>query len=86
MVGIGTFRQSKYCVEVIGEKGTAEPGGGNDIAIVHEICKFFRSGKPPVVAEETTNLLTFIVVAEESRKNGGKPVTIKSIMQKAKHD
>lgn len=81
---IGTFRKGKYGVKVTGTKGSAESGGGSYGPLVNEICTFFRTGKPPVAAEETINLVAFMVAAEESKNAGGKPVTIESVMQRAR--
>ena len=52
--------------------------------LVVEICKFFRTGKPPVAAEETIEIFAFMEAADESKRQGGKPVTIESVMAKAK--
>ena len=51
--------------------------------LVVEIVKFFKTGKPPVNAEETLEILAFMEAAEESKHQGGKPVTIESVMKKA---
>jgi predicted dehydrogenase len=82
---IGTFRAAKgYRAKVTGDKGSAESGGGNYQGLVREIGTFFRTGKPPVPAGETIDLVAFMVAAEESKKAGGKPVTIDSVMKSAR--
>ena len=84
---IGTYRPAKgYKVKVTGDKGTAESGGGNYQGLVQEICTFFRTKKAPVPAEETINLVAFMVAAEESKKAGGKPVSIASVMKSARQE
>lgn len=84
---IGTFRADKtYKVVVKGDKGTAESGGGNYEGLVKAIGAFLRSGEAPVSAEETINLVAFMVAAEESKKAGGKEVTIESVMQQARKE
>jgi hypothetical protein len=83
---VGTFRKGKYNAKVTGEKGTAESGGGNYDALVAEICTFFRTGKPPVASDDTINLVAFMVAAQESKDNGGKAVTIASVMKKARDE
>jgi predicted dehydrogenase len=84
---IGTFRNAKdYKVEVEGEKGTASSGGGGYQDLVKEIATFFRTKKAPVPAEETINLVAFMVAAEESKKAGGKPVTIESVVKSARKE
>ena len=35
-----------------------------------EICKFFRTGKPPVTAEETLEIFAFMEAADESKRQG----------------
>jgi predicted dehydrogenase len=84
---VGTFRPAKgYKATVTGDKGTAESGGGNYEGLVQAISTFFRTGKPPVPAEETIELVAFMVAAEESKKAGGKPVTIASVMKSAREE
>ena len=69
---------------VFGTKGIAPSGGyGGYEPLVVEICKFFRTGKPPVRAEETIEIFAFMEAADESKRQGGKPVTIESVMAKA---
>jgi len=86
---IGTFRgirdgQSGYGALVFGSKGIAPSGGdGGYEPLVVEICKFFRSGKPPVSAEETLEIFAFMEAADESKRRGGAPVTLESVLKKA---
>jgi predicted dehydrogenase len=86
---IGTFRGLRtgsqgYGATVYGEKAVA-PAGGYDgyEPLVVEICKFFKSGKPPVDAQETLEMFAFMEAADESKRQGGAPVTIESVMKKA---
>lgn len=84
---IGTFRPAKgYSAKVTGDKGTASSGGGDYNGLVKAIAVFFRDGKPPVPADETINLVAFMVAAEESKKAGGKPVSIESVMKQARDE
>ncbi len=66
-------------------KGNASLGdyGGYEPLVV-EIVKFFKTGKPPVAAEETIEMFAFMEAADESKRQGGKPVTIESVMTRAK--
>ncbi len=48
-----------------------------------EICKFFRTGKPPVSAEETIEIIAFMEAADQSKRQGGCPVTLESVLTKA---
>ena len=52
--------------------------------LVVEIVKFFKTGKPPVDAAETLEILAFMEAADQSKQQGGKPVTIESVMKKAR--
>ena len=87
---IGVFRgiryqKSGYGGSVYGEK-SIEPldgNGGYDPLLV-EVVKFFQSGKPPVSREETIEIFAFMEAADESKRQGGKIVTLESVMQKAK--
>jgi hypothetical protein len=87
---VGTFRgmrkgPSDYGATVFGSKGIAPSGGyAGYQPLVVEICKFFRSGKPPVSAEETVEIFAFMEAADESKRQGGKPVTVESVMAKAR--
>jgi hypothetical protein len=87
---VGTFRglrqgASDYGATVFGSRGIAPSGGyaGYEPLVV-EICKFFRTGKPPVSAEETIEIFAFMEAADESKRQGGKPVTIETVMARAK--
>jgi predicted dehydrogenase len=84
---VGTFRADKtYKATVTGDKGTAESGGGDYQGLVRAIGTFYRTGKPPVPADETINLVAFMVAAEESKKAGGKPIMIESVMKSAREE
>ena len=86
---LGTFRgirkgATDYGATVFGVKGIAPTGGfGGYKPLVVEIAKFFKTGKPPVTPEETLEIIAFMEAAEESKRQGGKPVTIESVMAKA---
>jgi predicted dehydrogenase len=83
---IGTFRNAKgYTAKITGDKGTVEGkiSGGYD-GLVREICTFFRTKKAPVSSAETIELVAFMTAAEESKKAGGKEVTIDSVMKQVR--
>jgi hypothetical protein len=82
----GTFQGKKgYGAEVEGTKGkgTVSKYPGYE-PLVGDICKFFATGKPPVAAEETIELFAFMEAADESKRQGGAPVTIESVLAKAR--
>ncbi len=87
---IGTFRgirdgQRGYGSTVFGTKGIV-PGGGFDgyEPLIVEIVKFFRSGKVPVSEAETLEIFAFMEASDESKRQGGIPVTLESVMKKAR--
>ena len=51
-----------------------------------EIIKFFRSGKPPVTAEETLEIYAFMEAADESWEKGGIPVSLDQIMKRSQKE
>jgi len=87
---VGTFRgirqgRADYGATVFGTKGVAPSGGeGGYEPLVVEIAKFFKTGKPPVTAEETVEIYAFMEAADESKREGGKPVTLESVMTRAR--
>src|SRR3979490_2566093 len=59
---------------VFGSKGIAPSGGyGGYEPLVVEICKFFKTGKPPVSAEETIAVFAFMGAARGRKRAGGGP-------------
>ena len=81
----GTFMAKKdYGAEVEGTKGRGLAGKYEGYKpLVVEIARFFKTGQPPVSAEETLELLAFMEAADASKLQGGAPVTIESVMKKA---
>ena len=83
---IGIFREGKgYSGTAKGEKGEGEVGKFDGYQpLVAEVVKFFLSKSPPVSAEETIELFAFMEAADESKRRGGKEITIAEVMEKAK--
>ncbi len=82
----GTFvaKDNQYGAIVEGTKKTGQIGKYEGYTpLLLEIVKFFKSGKPPVSAAETLQILAFMEAADESKREGGAPVSIESVMQKA---
>ena len=87
---VGTFRgirdgQKGYGGTAFGSKAIAPLGpyeGYQPLLI--EIVRFFRTGVAPVSPEETLEIYAFMEAADESKRLGGVPVTIESVMRKAK--
>jgi hypothetical protein len=87
---IGTYRglrqgHAGYGATVFGSKGIAPAGEfGGYKPLVVEIVKFFKTGKAPVDLEETLEMFAFMEAADESKRQGGKPVSLESVMAKAR--
>jgi predicted dehydrogenase len=87
---IGTFRgirdgKADYGATVFGSKGILSGGKFSGYeGLVTEICKFFRTGVAPVAAEETIEMFTFMEAADESKRQNGAPVTLESVLKKAR--
>ncbi len=65
---------------------TESPLKGSYEPLLIEIGKFFRSGKPPVSAEETIELFAFMEAAHESSRLGGAPVKLADVLRKAREE
>lgn len=91
---VGTFRgirtaegggQAGYGGTAFGTKGIEQIGTyGGYAPLIFEIVKFYRTGKGPVTEEETLEIYAFMEAADESKRQEGKPVTIESVMAKAR--
>ncbi len=76
---------SPHKVVVFGTKSVVEQKGtGSYAPLVKEIVKFFQTGVAPVSPEETIELFAFMEAADESKRQGGKPVSIADVMAKAR--
>jgi hypothetical protein len=86
---VGTFRgiregKADYGGTVFGAKSIAPVGGyAGYEPLVAEICKFFRTGQPPVSAAETLEMFAFMEAADESKRRGGAPVKVAEVLAKA---
>jgi hypothetical protein len=87
---VGTFRgirrgKAEYGVLAFGTKGIAHgQGDGGYEPLLAEVCRFFRTGRPPVSAAETLEIFAFMEAADESKRRGGAPVTVERVMQRAR--
>ena len=59
-------------------------GGYEDLCL--EIARFFNTGKSPVPAAETIEIFAFMEAADESKRQGGAPVSLAEVLAKAKSD
>ncbi len=87
---IGTFRglregKKGYGAMVFGTKGIERSGPHTGYQpLVTEIAKFFVTGHAPVPLEESLEIYAFMEAADESKRQGGRPVTIASVIEKAR--
>jgi predicted dehydrogenase len=87
---VGTYRgirngKAASGATVFGSKAIVQvekAGGYEDLC--REIGRFFKTGKAPVGAEETIEIFAFMEAADESKRQGGAPVSLASVLAKAK--
>lgn len=85
---IGSYRGMQkgynFALTAYGTKGVVQHSGINGYeGEIDEICKFFKSGKPPVSREEIVEVYAFMEAADESKRQGGKAVSISEIIERA---
>ena len=80
----GVFREDKNFRGLAkGENGEAPVGSFDGyVPLVVEIMKFFKSGVPPVSAEETLEIFAFMEAADASKAKNGEPVKIADLLNK----
>lgn len=89
---VATYRgirngKADYGGVVYGTQGIATIGKYEGYApLVAEIAKFFRTHEPPVAASETIELFAFMEAADESKRQGGKPVSVAEVISRAEKD
>lgn len=87
---IGTYRGLKtgkkdYGAMVFGTKGIARSGGYEGYGhLVDEVVRFFKTDHVPVPPDETIEIFAFMTAADESKTRGGAPVTLESVLKKAR--
>ncbi len=87
---VGTYRgiregKADMGATAFGTKGivAVDTKGGYEPMLL-EICKFFKTGKAPVSAAETLEVIAFMEAADESKRQGGAPVKLADVMAKAR--
>src|SRR5688572_7205502 len=87
---VGTYRgirrnKADFGAIAFGSKAIVPAGrGGGYEELCREIGKFFKTRKSPVSAEETIEIFAFMEAADESKRQGGAPVSLAGVMAKAK--
>ncbi len=86
---VGTYRglrrsKEEFGAVAFGTDAIAQAGKGDAYEdLCREVGKFFKTRVPPVSAEETIEIFTFMEAADESNRQGGKPVALKEVLAKA---
>ena len=86
---IGTFRGLRgqaglWRIDLRFQRHHVAQGYGGYEPLLVEIAKFYRTGKPPVSAEETLEIFAFMEAADESKRQGGAPVALKTVLDQAR--
>jgi predicted dehydrogenase len=87
---IGTYRgirrgKAASGATVFGTKAIVQSDkAGSYEDLCREIGRFFKTGKAPVSAEETIEIFAFMEAADESKCQGGAPVSLAAVLAKAK--
>lgn len=87
---IGTYRgirrnRAEFGAIAFGSKAIVQAArGGGYEQLLQEIGRFFKTGKPPVSADETIEIFAFMEAADESKRQGGAPVSLAGVLAKAK--
>lgn len=69
---------------VFGTEGIRTVGvGDEDEQFARALIQFFKTGKPPVSAEDTIEIFAFMDAAEESKRQGGRPVLLAEVLERA---
>jgi hypothetical protein len=87
---VGTYRgirrnKADFGATAFGSKAIVQTGreGGYE-ELCQEIGRFFKTGKSPVSADETIEIFAFMEAADESKRQGGAPVSLKDVLAKAR--
>src|SRR5213594_4248946 len=87
---VGTYRgirknKAEFGAVAFGSKGIVQTGreGGYE-ELCAEVGRFFKTGKSPVRAEETIEIFAFMEAADESKRQGGAPVSLTGVLAKAR--
>ena len=85
---VGTFRGTRTGKHDYG--GTVYTQNGNIVLgpyggyepLLKDIVHYFETGEVPVTPEETLEIFAFMEAADESKRRGGAPVTLASVIKK----
>jgi len=87
---VGTYRgirknNAAFGAIAFGSKAIVPAGreGGYE-GLCREIVRFFKTRQPPVSADETIEIFAFMEAADESKRQGGAPVSLAGVLAKAR--
>lgn len=69
---------------VFGSKEIYQGAWGDYDGLLEEMVQFFKSGEPPVPAEETIEIFAFMSAADASKDRGGVPVRLEEVIERAR--
>ncbi|HLU94646.1 MAG TPA: Gfo/Idh/MocA family oxidoreductase [Membranihabitans sp.] len=87
---VGVFRGQRigklgYGGHVYGEKKSIDLGPYRGyMPLLIDIIHYFETGEVPVTPEETIEIFAFMSAADESKKKGGKAVSLEKVLNKAR--
>ena len=83
---IGTFVAKKtYAGEAVTRDGTIEVGKFEGYeGLLKEILRFFKTGHPPVDADETIAMFVFMEAAQQSKNQGGVRIDCEGVLKAAR--
>jgi predicted dehydrogenase len=87
---LGVFRGTRqgphdYGAVIFGSKSIATAIGFEGYApAIEQVAAFFKTRKPPIALEETVEIYTFMEAADESKRLGGVPVKLETVLAKAR--
>jgi predicted dehydrogenase len=86
---LGTFRGTRkgthdYGGIAYGTKGNINLGPFDGyLAMLVKVAEFFKTGVSPVSPDETIEIYAFMEAADESKRRGGKPVSLEEVLKMA---
>lgn len=87
---LGTFHGIRqgyvdFGATVFGDEGVVPAGKFEGyVSLLAEIAKFFKTKKAPVSPEETLEIYAFMEGADQSKRQGGTPVLVESVLKQAR--
>jgi hypothetical protein len=87
---VGTYRgirrnKADFGAIAFGSKAIIQSGkAGGYEELCREIGRFFKTRTAPVSPEETIEIFAFMEAADESKRQGGAPVSLETVLAKAK--